>query len=163
MPKKMPTEAENPRPMANDHQGSEMGKPETRWTAQPTALPRMTPIRPPSDVRNAAPIRTCKRISARRGAGVRRQLLFDTQLHYAACAFVLAGNGVSIVDPITAQHYAKLGLVVKRFEPRIDYRYAIIFPRHRSKSGLTKAFVELLKGELADLQRASGGLFEMGG
>ena len=35
MPKKMPTEAEKPRPMANDHQGSEMGKPETRWTAQP--------------------------------------------------------------------------------------------------------------------------------
>ena len=29
MPKKMPTEAENPRPMANDHQGSETGKPET--------------------------------------------------------------------------------------------------------------------------------------
>ncbi|MFC6671905.1 LysR substrate-binding domain-containing protein [Marinobacterium aestuariivivens] len=96
-------------------------------------------------------------------AGVRRQLLFDTQLHYAACAFVLAGNGVSIVDPITAQHYARLGLVVKRFEPRIDYRYAIIFPRHRSRSGLTKAFVELLKDELSDLQRSSGGLFEMAG
>ncbi len=29
-PKKMPTEAENPMPMANDHQGSETGKPEKR-------------------------------------------------------------------------------------------------------------------------------------
>ena len=28
MPKKMPTVAEKPRPMANDHQGSEMGKPD---------------------------------------------------------------------------------------------------------------------------------------
>ena len=27
MPKKRPTDAENPRPIANDHQGSEMGKP----------------------------------------------------------------------------------------------------------------------------------------
>ncbi|NVK40356.1 MAG: LysR family transcriptional regulator [Oceanospirillaceae bacterium] len=96
-------------------------------------------------------------------AGVSRQLLIDTQLHYAACSFVLAGSGVSIVDPITAQHYAKLGLVVKRFEPRIDYRYSIIFPRHRSRSGLTKAFVALLQEELAALQRQSGGLFEMAG
>jgi hypothetical protein len=30
IPKKMPTEAENPRPIAKDHQGSEMGKPDTR-------------------------------------------------------------------------------------------------------------------------------------
>lgn len=94
-------------------------------------------------------------------AGVSRQLLFDTQLHYAACALVLAGNGVSIVDPVTAQHYARLGLVVKRFEPRIEYRYAIIFPRHRSRSGLTRAFVELLRSELEKLQQSSGGLFEM--
>ena len=31
----MPTDAEKPRPIANDHQGSEIGKPDTRWTAQP--------------------------------------------------------------------------------------------------------------------------------
>ena len=35
IPKKMPTDAENPRPIANDHHGSEIGKPETRCTAQP--------------------------------------------------------------------------------------------------------------------------------
>ena len=28
MPKKMPTAAEKPRPMAKDHQGSEIGKPD---------------------------------------------------------------------------------------------------------------------------------------
>jgi hypothetical protein len=33
MPKKMPTDAEKPRPIANDHHGSEIGNPETRWTA----------------------------------------------------------------------------------------------------------------------------------
>ena len=47
IPKKMPTDAEKPRPMANDHQGSEMGKPESRWTPQPT-LP------PSSDAEHAA-------------------------------------------------------------------------------------------------------------
>lgn len=94
-------------------------------------------------------------------AGVNRQLLIDTQLHYAACAFVMAGSGVSIVDPITALHYRRLGVVVKRFEPRIAYRYAIIFPRHRSRSGLTNAFVEMLLEELKTLAADSEGLLEL--
>ncbi|ANG65210.1 LysR family transcriptional regulator [Marinobacterium aestuarii] len=94
-------------------------------------------------------------------AGVSRQLLIDTQLHYAACGFVLAGNGVSVVDPVTAQHYAKLGLVVKRFEPRIGYRYSLIFPRNRAQSVLTRGFVSLLQDELNALQHSSNGLFDM--
>lgn len=93
-------------------------------------------------------------------AGVSRQLLIDTQLHYAACAFVLAGSGVSLVDPITAWHYRRLGLCVKRFEPRVAYRYCTIFPRQRGQSGLAKAFLEMLDGELEALEKASGGLFE---
>lgn len=94
-------------------------------------------------------------------SGISRQLLIDTQLHYAACAFVLAGNGVSIVDPITALHYRRLGVIVKRFEPRIEYRYSIIFPRHRGRSGLTRAFVGLLRASLAQLAQESEGLFEL--
>ena len=41
-PKKTPTVAEKPSPSANDHQGSETGKPDTRLTARPiteTSLP----------------------------------------------------------------------------------------------------------------------------
>ena len=63
MPKKMPTDAEKPMPMANDHHGSEIGKPETRWTAQPMPAPSAMPIRPPTEVRNAASIRNWNRIS----------------------------------------------------------------------------------------------------
>ena len=33
----MPTLAEKPMPMANDHQGSETGKPESQWTQQADA------------------------------------------------------------------------------------------------------------------------------
>ena len=36
-PKKMPTLAEKPMPRANDHHGSETGKPETQWTIRPIA------------------------------------------------------------------------------------------------------------------------------
>src|SRR5215471_839617 len=57
MPKKMPTDAEKPRPIANDHHGSEIGNPEAKCTVQPMALPSRTPSTPPSEVRNAASIR----------------------------------------------------------------------------------------------------------
>jgi len=93
--------------------------------------------------------------------GVNRQLMIDTQLHYAACAFVLAGSGVSLVDPITAMHYRRLGLVVKCFEPRIDYRYSMIFPRQRGQSGLTKAFLGMLDDAMQELEVTSEGLFEV--
>ena len=39
MPKKIPTAAENPRPTANDHHGSETGKPVARLIVTPMALP----------------------------------------------------------------------------------------------------------------------------
>ena len=52
MPKKMPTEAEKPMPMANDHHGSEIGKPDTTLISQPIAAPRTMPMTPPSEVRN---------------------------------------------------------------------------------------------------------------
>ena len=35
MPKNTPTLAEKPMPMANDHQGSETGKPVSQWTPRP--------------------------------------------------------------------------------------------------------------------------------
>lgn len=92
--------------------------------------------------------------------GVSRQLMIETQLHYAACAFVLAGSGVSLVDPITAWHYRRLGLVVARFEPRVPYRYSMIFPKQRGQSGLTRSFLELLDTALVELEETSAGLFE---
>lgn len=92
--------------------------------------------------------------------GISRQLMIETQLHYAACAFVLAGSGVSLVDPITAWHYRRLGLVVKRFEPRVAYRYSMIFPKQRGQSGLTKSFLDLLDSSLRELEEESAGLFE---
>jgi DNA-binding transcriptional LysR family regulator len=92
--------------------------------------------------------------------GVSRQLMVDTQLHYAACAFVLAGNGVSLVDPITAWHYRRLGLIVKRFEPRVPYRYSMIAPKQRGQSDLARSFLELLDKSLIELEKESAGLFE---
>src|SRR5262249_56351193 len=65
MPKKMPTDAEKPRPIANDHHGSEIGNPDSACTSQPMPAPRPMPIRPPIDVRTAASITNWHRISPR--------------------------------------------------------------------------------------------------
>ncbi|WP_191236809.1 LysR substrate-binding domain-containing protein [Cobetia marina] len=93
-------------------------------------------------------------------AGVSRQLVVDTQLHYAACAFVLAGSGVSLVDPITAFHYKKLGILVRAFEPRIAYRYSLILPKQRGKSGLTKSFVSIVNDAFKFYESNSEGVLE---
>ena len=65
-PKKIPTLAENPMPIAKDHHGSETGNPDAQCTIRPMLLPKMIPRTPPADVRNAASIRNCQRISRRR-------------------------------------------------------------------------------------------------
>ena len=72
MPKKMPTEAEKPMPMANDHHGSEIGKPDTTLISQPIVAPRTMPMTPPSEVRKTASRRNCQRISRRRAPSALR-------------------------------------------------------------------------------------------
>ena len=45
-PKKMPTLAEKPMPMANDHQGREIGKPEIQWISEADPAAEQDPERP---------------------------------------------------------------------------------------------------------------------
>ncbi len=94
-------------------------------------------------------------------ARVSRQLMFDTQVSHVACSFVLAGTGVSLVDPMTALQFVPQGLVAKRFEPGISFRYNIIYPATRSRSRLAVEFTELLRRELARAADQSQGLFEI--
>ncbi|MBB1488057.1 hypothetical protein [Oceanospirillum sediminis] len=94
-------------------------------------------------------------------AGVNRKLLVDTQLSYGACGFIQSGMGVSLVDPLSALHYQRLGIQVRRFEPRIGYRYNLIYPALRTQSGLAKAFVKQLKADLKELQASNQGLLEL--
>ncbi|MBJ7552831.1 LysR substrate-binding domain-containing protein [Marinomonas spartinae] len=84
----------------------------------------------------------------------------DTQLVHSACAMVLQGDGVSIVEPIAALHYQKLGLLLKPFEPLIEYRYNLIYPAHKAKSSLVQSFVTLLRKELGILRENSNGILE---
>ena len=95
-------------------------------------------------------------------ARIPRQMAFDTQLSHAACAFVAQGVAVSLVDPVTALHFARQGLLVARpFFPSIRFDTEIIYPAMRPKSQMTQAFVELVRKEIEKMTAESGSLFRM--
>lgn len=94
-------------------------------------------------------------------AGVNRKMLFDTQVSHVACNVVLAGSGVSLVDPVTAIGYMKQGLIVKPFTASIGFNYNILFPSTRPVSGLALDFCKLLKTRLTELSEQSGNLLKL--
>lgn len=91
-------------------------------------------------------------------AGVNRKLNIDTQLFYGACSFVEAGLGVSLVDSLSAMHYSRLGVEVRRFEPEIVYRTSMIFPAHKNRSSVTQSFVRNLRESLSGLREFEASL-----
>lgn len=92
-----------------------------------------------------------------RQAGVRRRVAVESQLFAPACALVARGAGVAVVDPLTAADFAGRGVVVRRFEPEVPFRLALLYPAQRPRSRLVREFVALLHEELAAwLQRLTG-------
>lgn len=83
-------------------------------------------------------------------AEVARKLNIDTQLSASACALVLAGAGVSLVDPITAAEYLDRGIIATPFEPEIPFTYSVIYPSFRPRARVATAFVELVVKALRD-------------
>ena len=56
--------------------------------------------------------------------GVDRVIRVETPLSEIACALVASGVGVSIVDPFTAHEYRSRGVVVRPFEPKLEFQIA---------------------------------------
>lgn len=83
-------------------------------------------------------------------AGISRRLVVEAQVSATACAFVREGVGLALVDPITASQFLSTGLVARRFEPAIPYRYSLIVPNHRPRSRLVSPFLKILKSALAE-------------
>ncbi|MDH3218720.1 MAG: LysR substrate-binding domain-containing protein [Gammaproteobacteria bacterium] len=84
--------------------------------------------------------------------GVKRKIQIDTQLHASVADFVLAGAGISIVDPITADRFSQLGIEVRPFTPPLEYKFYVIYAEGRPRSRLVVQFVELLRERIASYQ-----------
>jgi DNA-binding transcriptional LysR family regulator len=82
-------------------------------------------------------------------AGVVRRTAIDTQLSAAVCRMVAEGGGLSLIEPITAWQFCDHGIEARPFEPRLTFKYSLLYPAYRARSRLAETFVALVREELA--------------
>lgn len=90
-------------------------------------------------------------------ADVLRETVVRTPLSGIACSLVAAGAGIALVDPFSASEYQNRGIVVLRFEPRVDIRLAIVTSAHRRVSAVSREFIEAFRTHVAALHDTEGG------
>jgi DNA-binding transcriptional LysR family regulator len=88
-------------------------------------------------------------------AGVSRNITLETPYSTITCALVAQGMGVAIVNPIAAQDYLRMDVVMRPFRPAIKHSATVIYLKGRPKNLLITSFIEILKSvtdaETADL------------
>jgi len=89
--------------------------------------------------------------SAFEAAGAKLNTRIEAQLFAPACIFAAEGLGVALVDPISAKAHAGRGIAIRPFHPAIPFDIGLMYPAHRPRSRLVKAFVGLLKTRLSEI------------
>ena len=79
-------------------------------------------------------------------AGIHSLDVVEVSFASVAASLVAEGVGVAVVDPFTAQHAQRSGLniVIRDFQPRIPYRFQILYPAFRPISDLARTLVDSL-------------------
>ena len=80
---------------------------------------------------------------------VRRVMRIETPLSEIACSLAGSGAGVTLCDPFTATEYATRGIVVRPFEPRVDFEFAALYAAQRTLPPVAREFI-------AAVQKAGG-------
>ena len=78
-------------------------------------------------------------------AGQPRNIAVETQYAATICGLVLKGVGVSIINPVTAIDFIDRDLVMRRFEPEVQFEYYLFLPLHRPLSRVAKSFISMLE------------------
>lgn len=76
-------------------------------------------------------------------AGIEPHIVIEAQTSAIISDLVAAGNGVSIIDPISANAFVAKGLVIRPFEPQLVYEFRMLFPLQKARSKLTQLFAKL--------------------
>ena len=82
--------------------------------------------------------------------GVSRILRIETPLSEIACALAGSGAGVALCEPFTATEYASRGIVVRPFEPRLDFEFAALYAGQRSVPPVAREFIDGFKAHVTD-------------
>ncbi len=78
--------------------------------------------------------------------GARPRIVAEAQLSASICEMVAAGSGISIIEPVTATHFANAGRVaVRPLTPEQPFRYDLLLPAQRKPSSVAARFLELVE------------------
>ncbi|SKA16216.1 DNA-binding transcriptional regulator, LysR family [Enhydrobacter aerosaccus] len=85
--------------------------------------------------------------------GVNRILRIETPLSEIACSFAGSGAGVTLCEPFTATEYATRGIVVRPFEPRINFEFAALYAAQRTPPPVAREFIDSFKAHVTAFLR----------
>lgn len=85
--------------------------------------------------------------------GVSRRYTVETTTATGVCSMVAAGVGVSIVNPLTATHYARKGIALRRLSVHVPYRLNLWRPPKGPPSAHSDECVRVLHQVAADMRQ----------
>lgn len=80
-------------------------------------------------------------------AGVVVRELAEATSAEVLCRLVGQGVGLALLDPFTMTAVRDPAIVMRRFEPRVDYPVALVFPSGMARSLAVEQFLDLLRQE----------------
>jgi DNA-binding transcriptional LysR family regulator len=80
-------------------------------------------------------------------AGVMVRELAEATSAEVLCRLVGEGVGLALLDPFTVTALRDPGIVLRRFEPRVDYPVALVFPSGMPRSRTVEEFLAILRSE----------------
>ena len=84
---------------------------------------------------------------------VRRVMRIETPLSEIACSLAGSGAGVTLCDPFTATEYATRGIVVRPFEPRVDFEFAALYAAQRTLPPVAREFIDSFRAHIVAFLR----------
>jgi DNA-binding transcriptional LysR family regulator len=87
---------------------------------------------------------------------IERVMRVETPLSEIACGLVSSGVGLSICDPFTAAEYTTRGIVVRPFEPAIEFEFAVLRSTQRTLPAVAEEFVEAFRRHVAEFIAGRG-------
>ncbi len=80
-------------------------------------------------------------------AGVRMREMAEATSAEAMCRLVGQGVGIALLDPFTMTGVRDPAIVLRRFEPRLDYPATLVFPSGMPRSRAVEEFTAMLRRE----------------
>jgi DNA-binding transcriptional LysR family regulator len=86
--------------------------------------------------------------------GVALDVAVETPYGASVCELALLGQGIGMVNPITALDFAPRGLAIRSLSIEVPFSCVLVLPPGSPLSGVARDFLALMRKQLADDQRA---------